>query len=1427
MPITVFHSLTATTPDITQYEIRPSHWNSGHAASINAVGSEISGAFSNGGNVTFGLSANGFITASAPSGGGGNLTISGGTSSASSGSIVFANSNGVSFGLSNGTMTASYTVPTVPTSYVSQVNGSSGAISLNVGSSLSASTNGSSITFGLASNITTALQSAGAYLTTTPVQTTQPVAVSGSNGSFAFSTLSMGASNGLTFYTTNGSIVGSYTVPAVGGAQTAISGIGAGTQTQTSGTVLFSNSGPGNIAFGLSNGTITASFTGAYLTTAMQSQSSSVFAKTGFTSASTAGAAIVATLDTNGLNMGVPAYLTTTPVQTTQPVAVSGSNGSFAFSTLSMGASNGLTFYTTNGSIVGSYTVPAVGGAQTGISSVAVGGATYTSGSINFINSNSFSFLSTTGQGIIGSFSVPATSSISGTGAVSISVNGSTISIGAPAVSMGVSGGNTSNTSGTVSNQLVFAGGNNITLSGVTGAGGMTVTISGANAAGAQTGISGISAGTQLQTAGTLQFVNSNGMTFGMSNSSQITVSYTVPAVPTAYVSSVNGSSGAISLNVGSSLSASTNGSSITFGLASNITTALQSAGAYLTTAMQSQSSSVFAKTGFTSASTAGSLIVATLDTNGLNMGIPAYLTAAAGAQTGISAIGAGTQTQTSGTVLFSNSGPGNIAFGLSNGTITASFTGAYLTTAMQSQSSSVFAKTGFTSASTAGSLIVATLDTNGLNMGLPVYITTTPATSSIVGTGIVSVVGAGNTISIGAPAVSMGVSGGNTSNTSGTVSNQLVFAGGNNITLSGVTGAGGMTVTISGANAAGAQTGISGISAGTQLQTAGTLQFVNSNGMTFGMSNSSQITVSYTVPAVPTAYVSSVNGSSGAISLNVGSSLSASTNGSSITFGLASNITTALQSAGAYLTTAQPVGAYLTTAAQSSASNVSLAIAATNNTGGGTASLSGAVSFSNANGLTFYTSLGNAIVGSYTVPTVPTAYVSSVNGSSGAISLNVGSSLSASTNGSSITFGLASNITTALQSAGAYLTTAPSTAGLISAINISGSNASANVTQVVFVNSNNMSFGLSTAGLGPIGTITASFSQSNQTGNVYVTANSTQLSSSAAIDFRSLSFAGAGVASVGVSGGVVLISVPSGGGGGGVAIAASNSTFTSGTVVLAAAGGALTISNGIQSALFSVPATSSISGTGAVSISVNGSTISIGAPTPTTMQDYLPWQLGNSTYTSFGQNTLAFMPMFPMGNYSMSIVEFMMSLSNASSSISHAVSNTLSYAMYSQGTGASTSQMLLMVSSSMAIIHSYSSNLSAGYTIAQGANSTTYSSAGTGSVSAWTGQKIASLPFATSIAEGGLYYFGLANSTASVGNTGAIRISYMANAEASLTGFGGLAPNGVTATNASILHEPFGFIYSATSGAWPSTMPLSDMRGAVANAYPYVFFEN
>jgi hypothetical protein len=149
MPITVGHNLTATTPDDPLYEIRPSHWNDTHAATLNISATEISGLFSNANGISFGMSNNsitashnalttaalsnhshgnptlnltnlsgttasnsaGFtlsLSAAAP-GAGGGIAAAAGTQTGTSGTINFANSNGITFGMSGSTqITASH-----------------------------------------------------------------------------------------------------------------------------------------------------------------------------------------------------------------------------------------------------------------------------------------------------------------------------------------------------------------------------------------------------------------------------------------------------------------------------------------------------------------------------------------------------------------------------------------------------------------------------------------------------------------------------------------------------------------------------------------------------------------------------------------------------------------------------------------------------------------------------------------------------------------------------------------------------------------------------------------------------------------------------------------------------------------------------------------------------------------------------------------------------------------------------------------------------------------------------------------------------------------------------------------------------------------------------------------------------------------------
>jgi hypothetical protein len=91
-------------------------------------------------------------------------------------------------------------------------------------------------------------------------------------------------------------------------------------------------------------------------------------------------------------------------------------------------------------------------------------------------------------------------------------------------------------------------------------------------------------------------------------------------------------------------------------------------------------------------------------------------------------------------------------------------------------------AGTGFTSTTTAGTAIVGTHNTAGLSIGVPLFLTT----------------------GVGGAAVGMSNIGNSSGNTGTFGSGTVVFAGGNNITISEVTGAGGATITISAANIGG-----------------------------------------------------------------------------------------------------------------------------------------------------------------------------------------------------------------------------------------------------------------------------------------------------------------------------------------------------------------------------------------------------------------------------------------------------------------------------------------------------------------------------------------------------------------------------------------------------------------------------------------------
>lgn len=413
-------------------------------------------------------------------------------------------------------------------------------------------------------------------------------------------TIQFSNANGVTFGLTNGVMTASIT-PA-GGAQTAISGLSAGTTQMTSGTAVFSNSN--GISFGINGNTVTASYnstqfqlTGNYLTTAMASnagsnfmglnsaltangvsmtanssglslnfpaflttaglsQNSSLYAATGFTTTSIAGAVVAGTHDTNGLKLAVPAYLTTAQAPGAYLTTARASNDAIGLNTAgtnvtwtvnSSGISLNAGAYLTTAQPVGAYLTTAMLSNAVTISNINLSAGT-TSG-----NGSAFTFGNANG------------------------------------VSFGYNAG--------------------------------TLTASVAAAGGAQTGISGMSAGTTLATSGTISFANSNGVSFGMNGNTMTATVATNYQSAGAYLTTARASNDAIGLNTaltGNGVAWTVNSS----GLSLNVP-------AFLTTAMGSANSSLFAATGFTTTSIAGAVVAGTHDTNGLKLAVPAYLTTA------------------------------------------------------------------------------------------------------------------------------------------------------------------------------------------------------------------------------------------------------------------------------------------------------------------------------------------------------------------------------------------------------------------------------------------------------------------------------------------------------------------------------------------------------------------------------------------------------------------------------------------------------------------------------------------------------------------------------------------------------------------------------------------------------------------------------
>lgn len=155
------------------------------------------------------------------------------------------------------------------------------------------------------------------------------------------------------------------------------------------------------------------------------------------------------------------------------------------------------------------------------------------------------------------------------------------------------------------------------------------------------------------------------------------------------------------------------------------------------------------------------------------------------------------------------------------------------------------YAGTGLTTATTAGTAIVGTNNTAGLSLGVPAYLTTAQPPGAYLTTARAS------NDAIGLNTAQSNVTW--TANSSGLSLDARGYAGtGTSATNATITlNSNGLAISVANPGAGG---GIAA-AAGTQTATSGTVNFANSNGVTFGMSGSTQITASIPLNATASEF--------------------------------------------------------------------------------------------------------------------------------------------------------------------------------------------------------------------------------------------------------------------------------------------------------------------------------------------------------------------------------------------------------------------------------------------------------------------------------------------------------------------------------------------------------------------------------------------
>ncbi len=533
----------------------------------------------------------------------------------------------------------------------------------------------------------------------------------------------------------------------------------------------------------------------------------------------------------------------------------------------------------------------------------------------------------------------------------------------------------------------------------------------------------------------------------------------------------------------------------------------------------------------------------------------PDGATVAFGAAGGGAAISAGAASQNTGTVIFSNAN--SVSFGLNNGTLTASV--------LAGAAAGIGAIQASNTTYTSGTVIFS--NANGLTFGSTAGgITGSYNSTQFAGTGTTfnganlsgSMTQNSNGLQLSLSAVSQSVQ----TQASGNIAGNGTTFGGTNVSGSMTLGTAGLVLSLSAPSVGGAQTGISGIIVSNTTYTAGTVSFSNANGITFGSSGANGITASYNSTQFAgtgtTFGGTNISGSATLNSNGLALSLSGNAPGGGTLSVYGQSNTTQSSSGTIPATSLQFQGAG---GVSVGVSNGSVVISGAAAGAAATASFYGASNTTNSSSGTI--ALSSLVVGGYGLisvgvsagtlqisgPATTTYTPLSVGFSTGGntagttamtqsqIVLAGGNNitLSGSTNGSSMTISIAGG-------AGGGFTGGVSTGG-----NTAG-NTGTQTGSFILAGGNNVTLSVGTAAGGNQTITVSAANQSNQTVGLYGVGNTTQ-NSSTTLDARTISYDALGAMTVGFSNGSVQLSAP---------------------------------------------ATSSIVGAGGISVSTNGSTISV-----------------------------------------------------------------------------------------------------------------------------------------------------------------------------------------------------------------------------------------